>query len=167
MIKSYHDTSFQTAKFVVILSYVASLIINVFAIRIDWLLFLPPITLIVLLFWIVQILNQTHLYTALTLGLLHDALHNTLLGSHSLLFIIIAFIMLRMRLRFRGVPLWQQSLMLGVYMLVFQVGHYLFYTPQLIEHELYLFWSMPIFASLIWPIIVVLLGQLSKPSLES
>jgi rod shape-determining protein MreD len=167
MIQSYHNTSFQTAKLVVIFSYLASLIISVFAIRIDWLLFLPPLTLLVLMFWVVQILNQTHLYTALALGLLQDALHNTLLGSHSLLFIIIVFIMLRMRLRFRGVPLWQQSLMVGVYMLVFQAVHYLFYAPQLIEDAKYLYWSMPVFASIIWPIIVVLLGQLSKPRFES
>ncbi|WP_044410263.1 rod shape-determining protein MreD [Thiomicrospira microaerophila] len=167
MIQSYHDTSFQTAKFIVIFSYFAALVINVFAIRIDWLLLMPPITLLVLMFWVVQILNQTHLYTALALGLLHDALHNTLLGSHSLLFIVITFIMLRMRLRFRSVPLWQQSLMVGIYMLLFQTGHFLFYTPLLIDNALYLYWSMPLASAFIWPAIVLVLGLLSKPSLES
>jgi len=167
MIKSYHDTSFQTAKFIVIFSYLTALVINVLAIRIDWLFILPPLTLMVLMFWIVQILDQTHLYTAMFLGLLHDALHNTLLGSHSLLFIVIAFIMLRMRLRFRSVPLWQQSTMIGVYLLIYQIGHFMFYDPALTDQQTYIYWSMPIAATFIWPVIVVILGQLSKPSLES
>ncbi|WP_353957017.1 rod shape-determining protein MreD [Thiomicrospira sp. R3] len=161
---AYHNLSFQSVKYLVITSYVASLILSVYALRVDWLLILPPFTLLVLLFWVIQILNQTHLFSALILGLLMDGLHQTLLGSHSLLFILVTFMMIRMRLRFRSTPLWQQSIMIGFYMLLFQFCYFILYQPSLSNDEVLLYWSMPLVSTIVWPILALSLISLSKPS---
>lgn len=161
---AYHNLSFHSVKYLVITSYIASLILSVYALRVDWLLILPPVTLLVIVFWMIQILNQTHLYTALILGLLMDGLHQTLLGSHSLLFILITFMMLRMRLRFRSTPLWQQSIMIGLYMLLFQFCYFILYQPSLSADEVILYWSMPLVSIITWPILALTLISLSKPS---
>lgn len=161
---AYHNIAFHSVKYLVITSYCLSLILSVYALRVDWLIILPPFTLMVLLFWVVQILNQTHLFTALTLGLLMDGLHQTLLGSHSLIFIIITFMMIRMRLRFRSTPLWQQSIMIGFYMLIFQILYFILYTPPLSEEGTMLYWFMPLMSILLWPLIALSLTKLSSPT---
>ncbi|UQB41760.1 rod shape-determining protein MreD [Thiomicrospira microaerophila] len=161
---AYHNIAFHSVKYLVLLSYCLSLILSVYALRVDWLIILPPFALMVLLFWVVQILNQTHLFTALILGLLMDGLHQTLLGSHSLIFIIITFMMIRMRLRFRSTPLWQQSIVIGFYMLIFQILYFILYTPPLSEEGAVLYWSMPLVSIVLWPLIALSLTKLSSPT---
>lgn len=162
MSDKYQEIEFHQVKLLVISSYLIGIIFNIFSLREAWLTILPPIGLMLALFWSVQLLRNSHLITAFIIGLLYDGLYQTLLGSHALLFVLITFIMLRMRLRFRSYPLWQQGVVIGFYMLLYQVLHHFFFSPVLTDQTYLAYWLMPVFSALLWPGLVVTLRALSS-----
>lgn len=152
---------FTDIKWIVITSYLISIIIDntlILSLKMDG---VPYFTVLTLMFWVTQILNKTHLMTAFLLGLMFDASLNTPLGSHSLIFISLTFLMLRSRLRFKGYPLWQQSLIIGSYFMVFQVVSWFLFHPVLEGDALYTFWLEPLWAALIWPVFMTLLQRIT------
>ncbi len=162
MSDKFQEIEFHQVKFLVITSYIVGIIINIFSLREPLLQILPPLALILVLFWSVQLLRNSHLITAFILGLLYDALYQTLLGSHALLFVLLTFLMLRIRLRFRSYRVWQQSLIIGFYLLLYQFLFSLFFAPSLHEEMFWIYWLMPFVAALLWPLVVSLLRGLSN-----
>jgi rod shape-determining protein MreD len=151
MSDKFLERSFHQVKFLLIGTYVLAITLSMFSLRGDWLILLPPIALLMIFFWSVHLLNQSHLFTALFLGVIYDVLFNSLLGLHALLFIVLTFFMLRMRLRFRSYRLWHQSVVIGFYMAIYQALHYVLLNPLLNETTLWYYGLMPLAASIIWP----------------
>lgn len=162
MSDKYQEIELHQVRWLVISSYLVGIIFNVFSLRENLLIILPPLGLLLVLFWSVQLLRNTHLITAFLIGLLYDGLYQTLLGSHSLLFVLMTFFMLRMRLRFRSYRLWQQGVVIGFYMLFYQLMHHFFFSPALTEQTSLLYWLMPVFSAFIWPGLVLLMRGLSN-----
>lgn len=157
--------SFSHVKWLLLFSYLAGLIIDS-ALNFSFALhYAPPITLLLLLFWSSQILNQTHLFTAFILGLLNDASLNTLLGAHALLFLTVTFFMLRIRLRFRSYPMWQQSIVISTYILFFQVAGWFIFHPTLSGNTVFYYWLEPIFAIALWPLVSNIMQSLTQRAL--
>ncbi len=162
MSDKFQEIEFHQVRLLVIFSYLVGLTVNIFSLKEQVLIIFPPFALLLTLFWSVQLLRNSHLIVAFSLGMLYDALYQSLLGTHALLFILITFFMLRIRLRFRSYRLWQQSLIIGFYFYLYQGLHYLIFSPQLLGDTLWLYWSMPISATLIWPGLVIILRGLSN-----
>lgn len=158
---------FSDIKWLFILSYFVSVVIDSMMILSFNINFVPYLTLLILLFWSTQILNQTHLFSAFALGLLFDASMNTPLGSHSLIFVTITFLMLRSRLRFKGYPLWQQSIIVGSYFILFQVMSWFIFHPVLVGNAVLYYWVEPLLAILIWPVLTQIMHQLTHRSVFS
>ncbi|GKT12689.1 MAG: rod shape-determining protein MreD [Thiomicrorhabdus sp.] len=128
---------------------------------------LPPLTLLVLLYWSANFIDRTHLFTALLLGVLADTLYQTTLGAHALIYIILTFLMIRHRLRFRTYPLWQQAFSISLYMLVYQSLNYLFFSPVLDNSDFVPYWSMPAIGLIAWPFLSYFLGKFSHTAAHS
>ncbi|MDX1795092.1 MAG: rod shape-determining protein MreD [Hydrogenovibrio sp.] len=154
--------NFSHVKWLLFISYLIGLIIDSMLNFSFALHFAPPITLLILLFWSSQILNQTHLFTAFILGLLYDASFNTPLGAHALLFITLTFIMLRIRLRFKGYPMWQQSLLVAIYILIFQVLGWFIFHPVLSGIHAYYYWLEPLTILIAWPLVSNIMHSLTQ-----
>ena len=151
------DTFFWLA----LLSYIAALILNALPINEKGALLLPPFGLLVLLYWAQRDLSQTHFLTAVLIGLLYDAMADTLLGLHVLLFSILLFIFLRMRLRFRLVRPLQQAGALIVLFYLYQLMR----LPVLYDHlrdPLWLYYlAMPLTVLVFWPPLRFILDRLT------
>lgn len=148
-------------KWLFFLSYLIAIIIdNMMVLSFD-IQFMPSLTLLTLFFWASQILYKSHLFSAFILGLAFDTALNTPLGSHSLIFLTTTFLMLRSRLRFKGYPLWQQSMLIGGYILVFQIMSWFIFSPNLTGSTLYYFWLEPVVAIFIWPLLTLTLNRLT------
>lgn len=152
-------------KWLLILSYLTALVADSMLNFSFALHFAPPITLLLLLFWSSQILNQTHLFTAFLLGLLNDASLSTTLGAHALLFLTVTFFMLRIRLRFRSYPMWQQSIIIAFYILIFQVAGWFIFHPNLEGNTIYYYWLEPILAIFLWPLTSSIMQSLTQRAL--
>ncbi len=120
----------------------------------------PSFTLLVLFYWTLKLQNKTHLITAFILGLLSDALFNTMLGSHALIFAFLVFALLQVRLRFKSYPLWQQTFLLTIYFYLFQILALFLLQPVLAENHLIIYWSIPLATLIIWPVTSQLLNRL-------
>lgn len=156
---------FSDVKWLLLFSYLGGLVIDS-ALNFSFALhYAPPITLLLLLFWSSQILNQTHLFTAVVLGLLNDASLNTLLGAHALLFLTVTFFMLRIRLRFKGYPMWQQSMVVSFYVLFFQIAGWFIFHPTLNDSTVYYYWLEPVFAIALWPLVSNIMQSLTQRAL--
>lgn len=157
--------SFSHVKWLLLFSYLGGLIIDS-ALNFSFSLhYAPPITLLILFFWSSQILNQTHLFTAFILGLLNDASLNTLLGAHALLFLAVTFFMLRIRLRFKSYPMWQQSIIVAFYIFVFQVAGWFIFHPTLSGNTVYYYWLEPVLALFLWPLVSNIMQSLTQRAL--
>lgn len=148
-------------KWLYFLSYLTAIVIdNMMVLSFD-VQFMPYLSLLTLYFWATQILYRSHLFSAFLLGLVFDATLNTPLGSHSLIFLTTTFLMLRSRLRFRSYPLWQQSIIIGSYILLLQIMSWFIFAPQLSGNAQYYFWLEPLVAIFIWPVLTLLLNRLT------
>jgi rod shape-determining protein MreD len=144
---------------IILLTYLVALIIDSMVLLNSNLGFIPPITLMIVLYWSSHFLDKTFLVSAFLLGVMVDALYQTTLGAHALLYIIILFIMMRQRLQFRTYPTWQQAFIIGIYLMIYQVLNTVFFSPVLDNGQFVFYWSMPAAAILIWPSISALLNR--------
>lgn len=127
--------------------------------------FAPSVTLLVLIFWMTQVFEQTHLLTAFVLGLLFDAILASPLGAHALLFVTLGFMILRVRQSFKAFPIWQQSLIVTLYYGVFQALSWLLLSPNLPGYNALFYFLEPLFAGLLWPFLMALLTRLTQSML--
>lgn len=70
-------------------------------------------------YWVIALPERFGVGLAWLVGLLLDALTGTLLGAHALALTLVAFIAMRMHLKLRMFPVWQQSLAVGAALAVY------------------------------------------------
>lgn len=161
MTEKVFSLQLQDIKWLFFLSYLVAIVIdNMMILSLD-IQFMPSLTLLTLFYWTTQVLYKSHLFSAFVLGLAFDTALNTPLGAHSLIFLTTTFLMLRSRLRFKSYPMWQQSMIIGSYILLFQIMSWFIFSPKLLETTLYYYWLEPVVASLIWPFLSLILNRLT------
>lgn len=156
------NIEFQQARWLVILSYFIGVTLDTMLVMEQATLTLPPFSLLLLLYWSAQFLKQTHFVSAFVLGLLLDALYQSTLGAHALIFIILTFIMLRYRLLFRTHSVLQQALVIFFYLYAYQLLIFVVLAPVLHNGALTAFWLMPFSVLLIWPLMALSLRWLTQ-----
>ncbi len=152
---------FKQVKWLLIISYLIAFIIdNALHISFNINLF-PSIILLVLIFWVVQLTASNHYFTAFIIGIFTDISMNTMLGVHSLMFIIIVFLMLRVRRGFNNYPTWQKTMIVVFYLFLVQIFSWFILQPNLVEEFAYYYWLSPLLAILIWPILYKIMSFLT------
>ncbi len=153
MASNFMKTATSQVRWLIIFSYIIALAFDTMALLGNATIIIPPISLMVLLYWCAHFLDKTHLVSAFILGLLADTLYQTTLGAHALVFSVLVFLMLRHRLRFQSYPVWRQAFSIGVYMMLYQILNYIIFSPVLDGNDTIQFWSMPAIAIIIWPLL--------------
>lgn len=151
------NIQFTQVKWLVFFSYFLALIIDTMGALGTLALPLPSITLLMLLIWTTLLQNKTHLFTALLLGLLSDSIFNSALGAHAIIFSLMVFLLLRIRIRFRSYPLWQQTFMMILYFFAVKLLGIFLLQPVFNETNSYIYWLSPLAITLLWPLLLALL----------
>lgn len=162
MTDRFIDIEFSHARWLVITSYLLGLVIDTMMIMQQGSILAPPFSLLILMYWTAQFVKNTHFISAFILGLLMDAMLQTTLGAHSLIFIVLTFVMLRYRLLFRSHSVIQQALVIGFYLLLYQLLTWVILSPSIDENQTLHFWLMPAIAMIIWPFIALILRWLTR-----
>lgn len=152
MTNNMHVVRFSSVKWLVFVSYFLGLVLDSMSSLGILPGHYPSFTLLLVFYWTIQIQNTTHLFSAFILGLLSDAIFNTTLGAHAILFSFLIFILLRTRLQFKSYPLWQQTLILTGYFYLFQLIGLLLFQPNLDDDSLMLYWAIPSLTLILWPL---------------
>lgn len=163
MPSNFLKLSSSQIRWLILISYLFALIIDSTVLLNPDLIFIPPITLLMVLYWSSHVVDKTYFVSAFVLGVLADALYQTTLGAHAMLYIIIVFMMLRIRLQFKTYPAWQQAFIIGIYLLIYQALHTVFFTPVLDENFV-AYWSMPAAGILLWPLLEGLMNRITQRS---
>ena len=147
---------------VIALSFIVALILAVLPLP-EWAqAYRPNWTALVMLYWCMALPERVGVGTAWGLGLLLDVLQGAVLGQYAMTMAILAFLMLNLHRRVRVFPLWQQSVVVGVLLVLHQaltlwirgiVGE----TPDALTH-----WMPVIGGALFWPWIFILLRDMRR-----
>ena len=76
---------------------------------------------ILLVYWCLAMPDRVGVGTGWTVGLLQDVAQSTLLGQHALAMALVAYITVKIHMRLRLLPLWQQTGTVLLFMLINQI----------------------------------------------
>ncbi|MES9970858.1 MAG: rod shape-determining protein MreD [Candidatus Thiodiazotropha sp.] len=122
----------------------------------------PQWVALILIYWCMAMPERFGVGFSWTTGLLLDVLTGTLLGQHALGFSVIAYIMLKLHLRVRVMPLRQQVFTIFVLLLLerllalWSTGAAGYPTPSL------MYWITPLISTLLWPWVFIILRDIRR-----
>ncbi|MFK5914542.1 MAG: rod shape-determining protein MreD [Woeseiaceae bacterium] len=122
----------------------------------------PEFILIVLIYWCIAIPSRIGVGIGWFVGLLYDVSSDALLGQHALTYALIAYLAIKLHLRIRVFPLWQQALTVFVFIMV--QGTINLWVRGMLGYSIPLYeLSLPAISSAIfWPLGYILLRQLRR-----
>ena len=132
-------------------SFFFGLICAIFPLPIIFNAFRPDWMILIIFYWVLALPHRVSIIHAFILGLLFDLLLGSVLGMHSLLFSILAYVISINYQRIRCFTLVQTTLLVGLFILASKLSLYWIASSlqDIVLHKYY-FWS--IFTSmLIWP----------------
>ncbi len=104
----------------IILTFLVGLILQILPLPDTAQFYRPNWVAIILIYWSMALPNSIRLISAFIAGLIVDILLGSLIGQHSLAFIIVVYINLFFNLRIRVLPLLQQSIYVFILLLICQ-----------------------------------------------
>ncbi len=152
----------RRGTWVIVLTFVVALVAEVLPLP-EWAqAFRPQWYTLALIYWCVALPQRVGVGTGWALGLVVDALTGTVLGQHALSLSLIAFLSVKLHLRIRVFPLWQQSLtvltLLALERLLslWIIGITGFPTPPL------RYWTPALVSTLLWPWVFIVLRDVRR-----
>jgi rod shape-determining protein MreD len=124
--------------------------------------FRPQWVSLALIYWCMALPQRVGVGSAWTLGVLEDVLTGTLMGQHALGLSVVAYVTLKLHLRVRIFPLWQQSLVVLALLLMerllalWVIGATGQPTPTL------WYWMPTLVGMLLWPWIFIVLRDVRR-----
>lgn len=123
---------------------------------------IPDLTPLVLLYWVMAIAQRNFIVTTVILGVIHDVLYHSSLGSHALIYLALLYPILFIRLQLRNGTLFQMSLVVGLWMLAHQALSWLLHLGRIGNDQLIAFWLASLVAMLLWPLLYISLRSLRR-----
>jgi len=149
-------------SWVIFLSFIFSFMLAIMPIPVWATVWRPDWIALVLIFWCITIPQRVGIATASLVGIILDVLRDTLLGQHAFSLGLIAFFTIKLHLRMRLFPKWQQAMLVFGFIIISQLLaiwiHSIFGLPTMGVSILYsAFTSM-----LLWPWMFIILRDLQS-----
>ncbi len=144
---------------VITISFVLALLLEIIPISslANWIR--PEWVLLVLIYWVMMLPDKVGVSIAFILGLFMDLIKGTLLGAHALAFVIIAYLFTRFCPRMRLLPLWQQVVVIFLFLFVYKTFQFWVWglsgVGETVGRGMY--WLSSITSAIIWPLVYTLL----------
>lgn len=152
----------QSHGYVITLTLLIGFILTIIPLP-EWAsIYRPQWVALILIYWCMAMPERIGVGISWTAGLLLDVLTGTLLGQHALGFSVIAYIMLKLHLRVRVMPLRQQAFTIFILLLVerllalWSTGAAGYPTPSL------WYWITPLVSTLLWPWVFIILRDMRR-----
>lgn len=94
---------------VIVVVFIVAFMLSLMPIPVWARYFRPQWVTLALIYWNMALPKRVNIGTAWIIGIIEDILTGSLLGQHSLALSVTAFITIKLHLRIRIFPLWQQS----------------------------------------------------------
>lgn len=122
----------------------------------------PEFVALFLIYWCIALPERVGIGTAWIVGLVLDILLGALFGQHALALTIVGFLALRLHLRIRVYPVWQQALSILVLVTIYQLV--MLWTSGIIGKPptSWTYWLPSLASMLTWPIVFTLLNGVQR-----
>ena len=127
---------------------------------INWLA--PHWSLLILVFWIMQMPFLVNVCAAFITGILLDLLKGSLLGEHAFALVVVAYLVVKTYRLFAKQSVLQQSFFIFGFTLIYQIIIVVINAIIGQLHFSWLFWLAAITSAIFWPLVSVLLCSLRK-----
>lgn len=118
----------------------------------------PHWMLMVLVYWSMAVPGRIGVVVAWIMGLFLDVSFNALLGQHALALAVVIFLTLNVHQRLRVFPVWQQSIVLFVFCIIYNVINLWIKGISGIAPSVWSYVLIPsLTTALIWPLVFLLL----------
>jgi len=118
---------------------------------------MPNWVLLSLMYWCIALPHKVSVGTSWTVGLLVDALSDSLLGQNALIYSIAALFAHKLYLRLRNYRVWQQAIFILVFLLFMQLLSLWISQLANTRGSGYTYWYQPVSSAIVWPIMFLLL----------
>ncbi|MDH3526089.1 MAG: rod shape-determining protein MreD [Gammaproteobacteria bacterium] len=117
---------------------------------------------LVLIYWCLAVPDRVGVGTGWGMGLLVDLLTGSLLGQHAMALAVVAFLTLKLHLRVRLFPVWQQALTVLVLLILHQLLS--LWVSRFIGRPgpPFSYWAPSLLGMFIWPFIYIALRSLRR-----
>ena len=123
-----------------------------------WTLWLRPAWVYMLIiFWVILVPQRVGVGTDFVVGLLMDLLTGTILGLHAFIYVLSAYVLMRFQPQLRNFPLWQQAIMIYLFLFFNVVLQTLVSRLISLQSVSLLFWLSPFIGAVFWIWMVLLL----------
>jgi rod shape-determining protein MreD len=146
----------------ILLSFLVAMLLTSLPLPEGSIIFKPEWLLLVLIYWCMATPERVGIFSAWLLGLTLDVMYGSLLGQNAMTFSLVAYLVGLLHLRVRMFPVWQQSLMI----LVLVVIHLALnawvrgITGQF--SIVWAYWVPALTSALVWPFLFILLRDLRR-----
>lgn len=107
--------------FIIVLTFAAALLLTIMPLPDSLRSLRPDWVALALIFWCLALPYRVSVFSGFFAGLLLDVLTGTLLGQHALALSVIAYMCVRLHLRIRVYPMWQQALTVLILLILHQL----------------------------------------------
>ncbi|MGD8559102.1 MAG: rod shape-determining protein MreD [Gammaproteobacteria bacterium] len=117
----------------------------------------PQWLLMAVIYWCIALPNRVGVIVAWIMGLVLDVATGALLGQNALGFAIVGFLAIKLHLRIRLFPLWQQALSVLILIALYQIVSLWVtgFTGQ--SAQSWTYWFASLTSMLLWPFVFTLL----------
>ncbi len=149
-------------RLAILATFVAAILLNIMPMPLWAEPFRPDWVALTLIYWCVAAPHYVNVGTGWVLGLVLDVLYGSLLGLHALAKSVIAYAAVRLHLKLRMFPRWQQA---GVVLVLLMINQVLLIwirsavgrAPQTLAY-----WTPSIVGMLAWPWLFVILRDVRR-----
>lgn len=152
----------QRSYLIVSLSFAVALVLSVVPVP-SWAeQFRPDWVGLVLIYWCMAIPGRIGIGSGFLVGLVQDVLYGSLLGQYALSKTIIAFLAVRMHLRVRVYPAWQQAVAVLIMLAIGQL--FIIWVRAVIGKPAqgFSYWTPSIVGMIMWPWVFVVLRDIRR-----
>lgn len=147
---------------IILLSFIVAFILSMIPLPQVLQLVRPEFVTIVLIYWCIALPARVGVGIGWSAGLVVDVLTDALLGQHALTLALIAYLAIKLHLRIRVFPVWQQAITILVLM-TFQATITLWIKGMLGEAPaLWIFMLPAISTAIFWPVGYFLMRQVRR-----
>ena len=146
----------------ILVSFLVAMILTSLPLPESAIIYRPDWLAMVLIYWCMAIPERIGIFTGWMLGLMLDVMYGSLLGQNAMALSIIAYLVNILHLRVRMFPLWQQSVMVFLLIILhLAISAWI----RGITGQFFVTWTywMPALTSaLVWPFIFIVLRDIRR-----
>lgn len=144
-------------RHIIALSLLAAMVLTIIPLPLAFEEYRPHWLALVLLYWTMALPHRVGVGIAWLIGLSLDVFKGAFLGQHALAMAVLIYMMLHLHLRLRIYPFWQQSVVIGLMLVIYQALLLWIYDMTASIDITWSYWTPAIVSAVLWPWMFVIL----------